>query len=94
MKFLILKDVNDTRAYINTKHIAIIEGMKGEEDDEEDYTALLITGTAAPINIKANVKTVVSVVRLIDHGVTNTDRDYDFEIIQKKNIFDDLMGLF
>ena len=85
MKFLIIKDTNGTKAYVNTKQIAVIQADLVEES-EEDRTAILIVGTVAPIYVKGNVKTVVDTVRLIDHGVTNIDRDYDFEAVKKEEV--------
>lgn len=80
MKFLILKDNDGTKIYINTKHITVIqEGSK----DEKDCTTIIINGVDVPINVKGNVKTVVNTIRLVDHGVVNTDRDYDFELIKR-----------
>ena len=88
MKFLIVKDTDGTKAYINTKQISLIQGYIGEKD-KEDYTAILMSGTLEPFYVKGNVEKVVSTVRLIDIGVISAGRNYDFEAVPKSKIIVD-----
>lgn len=82
MKFLILKDRDGSKAYLNIDKIAMIQDYGTPDSKEDPVVAIGIAGGFDCIYLNnTNAEKVIDTIRTIELGVTMTP-DYHFEVIK------------